>query len=122
MRISLLIVVGVLLLVTGCVTDSNVSNEVSLTISVPQSGFIEEVTIKNGTTAFDVFNQTLNLNYSTHPVYGNFISGINEVEQNTTHYWQYYVDGELGQVGVDNYLITESVTLEWRLETVPETW
>lgn len=105
--------------IVGCIGTASVrQGGIAATVLAP--GFSEKAMVENGTTAFQAFNQSLSLNYSTHSVYGHFISGINGLEQNSTHYWQYYVDGELAQTGVDSYIITKNVTLEWRLETVPE--
>lgn len=115
-----------LLLLAGCVSEpqQQTSNQLAVTIIVNDghSPVTKEITISNGSTALDAFSKAAQLNYTVHPVYGTFITGVNGVEQNGTHFWQYYVDGELAPVGVDAFKITKDSTLEFRLEQPPADW
>jgi hypothetical protein len=115
-----------LLLLVGCVSapQQQTSEQLSVTVIVNDghSPVTKQITLANGSTAFEAFSKAAQLNYSVHPVYGTFITGVNGVEQNGTHFWQYYVDGELAPVGVDAFRITKDSTLEFRLEQPPAEW
>ncbi|MBN3036981.1 MAG: DUF4430 domain-containing protein [Candidatus Diapherotrites archaeon] len=118
-----------LLVFAGCVQQQapeQVSDFITLTVRVNNSQSVTEdvVELPRGSTAFDAFSEVAVLDYSTHPVYGVFVEGINGVEGSVEsgYFWQYYVDGELAPVGVDSFVLNESATLEFRYEKPPEFW
>ena len=59
------------------------------------------MTVNNGTVVFDVLNSTNSVGYKEYAGLGMFITGINGVNQNSTHYWFFYVNGDLAKVSSD---------------------
>ena len=119
----LLVVFLLAALSPGCVLYKETISEtglLSVVVSINNgSGVVSKtVSVQNGSTAFDVFNAAANLSYTTHPVYGVYVTGVNGLieDSKTGKYWQYYVDGELAPVGVSSFVITKSVSLEFRYE------
>ena len=76
--------------------------------------------VKNGSTVFDALNKTFRVEYSTHPIYGVFVEGINGVMNTQSVYWFYFVNGRHADVGVSSYVLTEPAVFEFRFE--PDTY
>jgi len=47
---------------------------------------------------------------------GVFVTDINGTSNNEGSFWIYYVNGEMGQVGVDQYTCKDGDKVEWRYE------
>jgi len=110
-------------LLPGCVFFKEKAFEngfLSVVVSVNNGSSIvsKTVLVKNGSTAFDVFNSSFNLSFTVHPVYGIYVTGINGLMEDSKagKYWQYYVDGELAPVGVSSLVLTRNASLEFRFE------
>lgn len=110
-------------LLPGCVLYKEKASEsgfLSAVVSINNGSSVvsKTVSVKNGSTAFDVFNAATNLSYTTHPVYGVYVTGVNGLMEDSKagKYWQYYVDGELAPVGVSAFIIMKNVSLEFRYE------
>jgi len=70
----------------------------------------------SGFTVFDVLNSTVNVTYTQYS-YGKFIESINGVANNAGgngYYWQYWVNGELGPVAADYYVLSDGDQVLWR--------
>jgi len=52
--------------------------------------------------------------------YGAFITSINGIAQDDSHFWNYYVNGEYANVGVSTYEIQNNDKFEFRLEKFNE--
>lgn len=123
--LTLLLLLSLGFLLAGCVGSSEsgmttAGGLLSVVVSVNNGSSVvsKTVLVKNGSTAFDVFNATANLTYTVHSVYGVYVTGVNGLmeDSKTGNYWQYYVDGELAPVGVSAFVITKNVSLEFRYE------
>lgn len=77
----------------------------------------------------NVFDALLNLSkkenfevkYNTNSKYGVFIESIHGVKNGDDgKYWQYYVNGTLGDVAADKKELKAGDKVEWRFEKVPE--
>lgn len=69
-----------------------------------------------GTTVFELMRGKMPIAYKEYAGLGALITCINTRCQNSTHYWQYYVNGGLAPVGVSFYKIEQPIRIEWRLE------
>jgi hypothetical protein len=49
--------------------------------------------------------------------FGPMIVGIDGVTPDSTHYWAFYVNGKLADVGANSYITKNSDTIEWKLES-----
>ncbi|MCL2342192.1 MAG: DUF4430 domain-containing protein [Firmicutes bacterium] len=48
--------------------------------------------------------------------YGAFITSINDIKQDSNHFWNYYINGEYANVGVSAYEVQNNDKIEFRLE------
>ena len=81
----------------------------------------ENVKLKEGKTVFDLLKKVteennLEFSYKEYPDLGVFIESIdnfkNDPEKNL--WWQYWVNGEFGKVGVSNYQLKNGDLVEWK--------
>jgi len=81
----------------------------------------ETVKLKEGKTVFDLLKKVteennLEFSYKEYPDLGVFIESIdnfkNDPEKNL--WWQYWVNGEFGKVGVSNYQLKNGDLVEWK--------
>lgn len=108
-------------MLAGCVQQAPSSTDLVRVTVLVNNQTIKTVDVPHGTSAFDAFSAAIQMNYSVHPVFGKFVTGVNGLEQSVEQnkFWQYYANGELASVGVDAYLINGTTTLEWRYESPP---
>lgn len=113
-----------LILSIGCIQERQISSQdlITITVKINNGSYIisKNILLPKNSTAFDAFNKTAKLNYTIDPIYGAFVSGINDLEQGNGYYWMFYVDDELAPVGVSSYILNRSLTLEFRYEKPPE--
>ena len=48
---------------------------------------------------------------------GKFIDAINEVKNDSDHFWIYYINDEKARVGVSNYTLQAGDIITWKYET-----
>ena len=49
--------------------------------------------------------------------FGPMIVGIDGVEPDSSHYWAFYVNGKLADVGADQYVTDNGDKIEWKVES-----
>ncbi|MBI2578893.1 MAG: DUF4430 domain-containing protein [Candidatus Aenigmarchaeota archaeon] len=62
-------------------------------------------TINNGSTVFDALNSSFAVEYKEFAGLGKLVTSINGFEQNSTHYWFYYVNEKFGDAAADKYML-----------------
>ena len=122
-----------ILLVAGCITDSAPLSglvlavqdpepvQVSIGINDGKSIKVDMITVLQGTTALEAFQQIADV--KTREVnYAKYVIGIGDVVENprSNLFWVFYVDNEVSVYGSADYIITEPVNLEFRYEPMPE--
>jgi len=50
--------------------------------------------------------------------FGEYVTGIGEVDANDSNFWSFYVNGQQATVGADSYQVQGGDQIEWRLETI----
>ncbi|MFB6144431.1 MAG: DUF4430 domain-containing protein [Candidatus Nanohaloarchaea archaeon] len=73
--------------------ETNATVAVSLEIDYGVEQDSSVVMVRNGSTAFKVLNSSHRVNYTEYS-FGYFVTGIDGVQQNSTHSWLYFVNGE----------------------------
>lgn len=53
-----------------------------------------------------------------HYEFGDFVTSINGVKADSSHFWAMYVNGEMSQVGASAYLTKSTDTIKWQLEKI----
>ena len=88
--------------------------EVNVIVDFGSSRKSKSLTVENGTSVFDVLNRSFDIEFNEYEGLGKMVVSIDGVSSNSTHYWLYWVNGELAQVGADSYFLTEDSEVEWR--------
>ena len=70
-------------------------------------------------TAFDALKRVAVVDYRIYAT-GVFITGINGVKQDENHYWLYFVNGELPDIGSDFYYPNDGDVITFRYLTAEE--
>lgn len=79
-------------------------------MNYPEKKTEKILTVDNQTTAFRAINQTHSIEYKKYAT-GYYITSIDNVAQNKTHSWLYFVNQEPPQVSVDNYHLSNQDNL-----------
>lgn len=72
---------------------------------------------EEGKTAMAILktrHQMVTKNYS----FGEMVTAIDGVEPDNKHFWGFYINGSLAQVGADAYVTKASDRIEWKLEEI----
>ncbi|MFH1199654.1 MAG: DUF4430 domain-containing protein [Candidatus Micrarchaeota archaeon] len=124
------IVAAISLLAMGCVSQQAASvspsaqlQMVRLTLAINDNNSVQtfNISVENGTTLFDILNLTEKIEYKDYGAMGMLVTSINGTAQNeggNAKYWQFYVGGKLGEVGVSAYRIERPQSIEFRYETI----
>ncbi|MFH1442978.1 MAG: DUF4430 domain-containing protein [Candidatus Micrarchaeota archaeon] len=117
------------LFASGC-TSQKITEPISVATLVPEMVALEVtiddgnfpvskiIEVEKGTSALAAFEKAAKLEYKKYP-FGSYVYSINGKRENTYNdgrYWQYYVNGKIAMVAVDNFIITSGARLEFRYE------
>lgn len=106
--------------------ESDFRNEVSYIINYGQ-GHVQEykLDISEDSNVFSLLEElaereSFNIETEFYPEMGIFIKSIGEAEGGTDNkWWQYWVNGTLGETSADNKKIKAGDIIEWKFETLP---
>jgi len=125
-------IVGVILLVVvgfgaWLVFGNRAGNETDLTNDPPISGDVicekvDESTITyqgiNGKTALSILKECFGDGVVTteYPGMGEFVTGIDGVEADDSHFWAFYINDEMSMEGASTYNTKSSESIKWHLD------
>jgi hypothetical protein len=112
--IGLVALLGLAFWVTGHRADQNFSTANSAETRSEQISYQGQ----QGRTALDILKQTHSVDTQEFAGFGEFVTGINGVSAGTTHFWAFYVNGKMADVGADAYITKDSDVVEWKLEKI----
>ncbi|MCD6402976.1 MAG: DUF4430 domain-containing protein [Candidatus Aenigmarchaeota archaeon] len=69
---------------------------------------------ENVSTVFDVLSSVYTIKYKDYGDMGIFLTSINNVSQNSSHSWIYFVNGKLADKAADKYILFRNSTIEWK--------
>jgi hypothetical protein len=69
-------------------------------------------------TALAELQKSYHVQTKTYSGLGQEVTGINGVLANSKHYWAFYVNGKMAQVGADTYVTKKSDTITWKLDSL----
>ena len=79
-----------------------------------------ELSLPGSATAWDALNRVAEVDATWYEEYGShFINGINGVGTEETlpsHWWQYYINGEIASVGVDKLTLENGNHIDFKYE------
>jgi hypothetical protein len=112
---GLLIVLSLLLFsqIDNGINIGSGSVEVNLTVDKPSGNLSRTLEVKKGTSAFSALNASFDVEYEESS-YGVFITSIDGLEQNDSHYWMYVVNGEAPDVGSGQFLLEDDDQVSFR--------
>jgi hypothetical protein len=84
---------------------------------VPASGQVK-YTGQDGRTAMDLLKENYNVETGSFGELGEFVKSIDGVEPDSTHFWAFYVNGQIAQVGADTFVTSSVDEIEWKLERI----
>jgi hypothetical protein len=71
-----------------------------------------------GVSALAVLQQKYRVQTKTYSGIGQEVTGINGVLADSKHYWAFYINGKMAQVGAGSYITKTNDTITWKLESV----
>jgi len=78
----------------------------------------ESIEIKEGETAYSLLVKKMNETGSSVTTktydFGIMVESINGISGNANFFWQYSVNGQMGQVAADNYTLKNKDKVEWK--------
>lgn len=100
---------------TALKLDSNAHHTASVQ-SVKQS--VLSYHGKTGTTALALLQRSYKVQTKTYSGLGEEVTSINGLVADSHHYWAFYVNGKLAQVGASSYTTNSRDTITWKLESL----
>jgi hypothetical protein len=103
-------------------TENNPTSQTKTIETVLEiNGVKYEDTITQKMSVYDFMNQLrtegkINFTEQNYIGMGKFIESINEIKNNNSQSWIYYVNGVEAQVGVSNYKINPGDVVSWKYE------
>ena len=73
---------------------------------------------EDGKNALEILKSSHNVQTQDFAGVGEFVTAIDGIEPDATHFWSLYVNGAQAQVGASAYITESSDQLEWRLEKI----
>ncbi|KKQ16687.1 MAG: hypothetical protein US31_C0028G0002 [Berkelbacteria bacterium GW2011_GWA1_36_9] len=70
-----------------------------------------------GKTALDILKASHQVESQDSSI-GIFVTGIDGTKNQDNKYWMFYVDGQLGATGADQYTTKDGDKIEWRYESL----
>lgn len=87
--------------------------DVNLQLEKPGEINYRNVSVQNGSTVFTALSQTFEVEYEEYD-FGYFVTSIDGLSQNETHYWMYQVNGVEADRAVNNYQLSNNDNITFR--------
>lgn len=99
---------------------TNQNNQDTTVVSQQQVPAVSNVRYsgQDGRTAMDILKANYNVQTQSFGDMGDFVKAIDGVEPDSKHFWAFYVNGAISQVGADQYVTKSSDNIEWKLEEI----
>lgn len=108
-------------IVGGCSQSDDISNSVkdsgetyTATFEIILDGeiFLENISFDFGVNAFDLMNKSFLIEYDMYAGKP-FITSIQGMKSNESHYWSLKVNDEYAQKGIGDYILTNDTVISW---------
>lgn len=104
--------------IPASVTQQEIKASLSVDYGSGKSVFYDAVKIQNGETAYSLLvkkmNET-NISVQTKSYdYGTMVESVNGVASSQTYFWSYLVNGQMGNVSADKYVLSPNDKVEWK--------
>ncbi|MEE9323636.1 MAG: DUF4430 domain-containing protein [Candidatus Aenigmarchaeota archaeon] len=105
--------------ITGFIASGGEGPGVQVNIDTGEEVLTHEVAVGPEETAFDMLKRVATVDYEIFAT-GVFVTGINNVKQDEDHYWLYFVNGRMPEVGCDYFYPVDSDVITFRYLTAEE--
>ncbi|MCK4335576.1 MAG: DUF4430 domain-containing protein [Candidatus Aenigmarchaeota archaeon] len=105
--------------ITGFIVSDGGSREVQVNIDYGENEETFDVEIGPRESAFDSLKRVATVDYEANEM-GAYITGINNVKQDENHYWLYFVNDEMPNVGCAYYHPVDGDVIAFRYLTTEE--
>jgi hypothetical protein len=123
-KLILFPLITLMLVSAGCVKQSSpLAEQVPQEVQQPaQTQTQTQEPIKyqgeDGKTALELLKAKYNIQTQNFGAAGDFVSTINGVTPDSSHFWSFYVNGVQSNVGASQYITKNTDTIEWKLEAI----
>ncbi|MFH1237117.1 MAG: DUF4430 domain-containing protein [Candidatus Aenigmatarchaeota archaeon] len=105
--------------ITGSASSTGGNQQVKVIIDDGVKVSTYDVALIQMETAFDALKHVASVDYNMYST-GIFITGINGIKQNTGHYWMFFVNDEMPDVGSDFYYPVSGDVIKFKYMTAEE--
>ncbi|OGE84637.1 MAG: hypothetical protein A3J48_03580 [Candidatus Doudnabacteria bacterium RIFCSPHIGHO2_02_FULL_46_11] len=113
--IALAVILGLLFVTDGRVADRGLNQT-----EEAASQTVNEISYRGaqGQTALALLRQGHQVTTKEFTGLGEFVTAIDGVEAGSSHFWAFYVNDQMAQVGADQYVTREGDRVVWKLEEI----
>lgn len=127
---KILLISSIAIVISGCqkkiaTPSEEIPNEIvqvtpSLTTETTDLPTVEHefTATQSGITAFELLNQSADIEYQTYEGIGEFVTTINGMTADTKHFWVFYLNGETSETGVSQTKLSEGDTIKFVYEEI----
>jgi hypothetical protein len=87
------------------------AKQLSITQTVQYEG-------ENGKTALQLLKDKYQVQTKEYSGLGEFVEAIGGIKPDSKHFWAFYINGKLSEVGANQYQTKNGDKIEWKLEEV----
>lgn len=95
---------------------SEVADHIQVTYQIKTDEGLQkefQASVESGSHVLDILKEYCDVEESD-----GFVESIDGISQGGEHYWMYYVDGEMANVGAADFVLEDGQKVEWRLEAM----
>jgi len=107
---GVVLVLGLYVIIPHHVTSTTTVNNQSQTSEITYQGV-------DGQDALSLLKASHHVE-TTSSSYGEFVNSIDDVTPDSGHFWSFYVNGQLSDVGAGSYVTKSSDQITWKLDAI----
>lgn len=96
---------------------NNQANETVDTYTATPAGAVSYIGIE-GKTALELLKAGHDVQTQNFAGIGEFVTSIDGKASGSTHFWAFYVNGQMAQTGAGQYVTQNGELIEWKLEEI----
>ena len=73
---------------------------------------------QNGRTALEILRENFNIETTDYMGIGEFVTSIEGITAGGTHFWAFYVNGEMAMVGAGEFETRDEDRIEWKFKEI----
>jgi len=73
---------------------------------------------EDGRTALEILRDKYAVETTEFPGFGEFVTSIDGKSDDETHFWAFYINGEMAMEGASTYVTNSDETIRWQLDEI----